>query len=615
MTLALRPTATAFMAILSVTLLVGNPAYAKKKASAPPPPAACSDFYGHVNTAWSRSNPLPPGFASRSRWDELNELSERQRNDLFIAPLNGAGPAQDKLNALMRSADENRLQADSDRVLQPLLANIEKIRKPKDISNVIADMQGRGLSVIYDYQREQENLFSANAIGFPDLGFYTEKNPEIIAAQSRYRSYVESQLKTSGISGEKAGVQSGHVLAIELQLAAVSGNSPSQVLGLKDASKQYANLFFSDFLRAQKASGDKITLAQPVFFKTLNGLMNPKMIEHWKSYLRFHVINQLAPYLNEAYFSAHSQFYEVYLAGNANPDSRKQKLRDLIEASAPELVDAAYAERYIAASHRERARAVSNAIVQTAKLAAGRNANNTSDLNTLNTLKVIIGRDVKNMASMEIGDNLATSAIMLLRREQFSKKVASDWPENFRDSIPVLVYLPNKNSILISHALLQAPILDADAGAQNFGAFGALFAQQISLALSPTTANNTTQRAAIISQYNAYSLSGSKKVNGAMTSTQNLADLSGLDLAFQSFMTSGAPDKKAQQDFFKAWANMLARVDRDSALLASHSKAIRAPAKWRVNGPIANMPAFATAFACKPGAMQRASKDQLKLWP
>jgi putative endopeptidase len=216
---------------------------------------------------------------------------------------------------------------------------------------------------------------------------------------------------------------------------------------------------------------------------------------------------------------------------------------------------------------------------------------------------------------MDIGDSLAKSAIKLLRREQSAKKTVSDWPENFRDATPVLVYLPNKNKIIISNALLQAPVLGTEAGAQDFGAFGALFAQQLSLGLSPVTATNNAQRAAIISQYNAYSLSGSKKVNGAMTSTQNLADLSGLDLAFQAFMASGAPDKKAQQDFFKAWANMLARIDRDSALLASQDKSVRAPAKWRVNGPLANMPAFATAFTCKPGAMQRASKDQLKLWP
>nr|HPO25761.1 M13-type metalloendopeptidase [Arenimonas sp.] len=47
----------------------------------------------------------------------------------------------------------------------------------------------------------------------------------------------------------------------------------------------------------------------------------------------------------------------------------------------------------------------------------------------------------------------------------------------------------------------------------------------------------------------------------------------------------------------------------------SYDKANHAPAKWRVNGPLSNMSAFGTAFACKAGSMQRPYKDQLRLWP
>ena len=103
MTLTFRP----LLAAIAITLFV-SPVDAKKQKSAPPPPAACSDFYTHVNTPWLRSNPLPPGYASRSLWDEMNELAARQREALFSTPQKGAGPAQEKLNALMQSACANR---------------------------------------------------------------------------------------------------------------------------------------------------------------------------------------------------------------------------------------------------------------------------------------------------------------------------------------------------------------------------------------------------------------------------------------------------------------------------------------------------------------------------
>jgi putative endopeptidase len=620
MTLTFRP----LMAAIVITLCV-SPVQAKKMASAPPAPAACVDFYGHVNTPWLRSNPLPPGVASRSLWDEMNELSARQRESLFSSPQKGAGPAQDKLNALMQSADESRVQADSEKLLTPLLSDIEKIKKPKDVTNVIANMHARGIPLVFDFN-DEGNQFSADAIGFPELGFYTQQNPALAAAQGRYRAYVQSLLAASGITSDEAATRSGHVLSIEMQLAAVSGESPSQVISLKDAAKQYSNLQLGDFMRSQKAGGDKVALLQPSFFKTVNGLINPKMIEQWKSYLRFHTINQLAPYLNEPYFSSYGQFHEVYLAGRSKPNSRTQNLRELIESSAPELIDAAYAERYIGNGQRERARAVIDAITQAAEKAVIRstwvvNQGEERDLKILKTLRVDIGRDTKNIAFIDVGDSLANSALKLLRRGQKTKNLQSTdaWPADLTDTAPLVVYIAKENRIIISNALLQAPVFDAQAGATDYGAFGALFAQQLSLALYQSAFKNVTvlnsQRSSLITQYNSYTLSGSKKVNGTLTSTQNLADLSSLEIALQAYLASSARDKNAQQNFFKAWANLWGRVDRDSALIASYDKANHAPAKWRVNGPLANMPAFGAAFACKAGTMQRPYKDQLRLWP
>ncbi len=621
MTLTFRP----LIAAIAITLFV-SPVEAKKMASAPPPPAACADFYGNVNTPWLRSNPLPPGVASRSLWDEMNELSARQREALFSAPQKGAGPAQDKLNTLMQSADESRVQADSARIVSPLLSDIDRIKKPKDIASVIANMHARGIAVVFDFDADNNNTFSANAIGFPELGFYTQQDPAVGVAQARYRSYIQTLLTTSGVSTDNAGVQSGQVISLEMQLANVSGESPSQVISLKDAAKQYGNLQFGDFLRSQKAGGDKVMLAQPVFFKTVNSLVNVKMVEHWKSYLRFHVLNQLSPYLNEPYFSSYGQFYEVYLEGRTAPKSRTQNLRELIEASAPELIDAAYAERYVNNGQRERARAVVDSVMKAAEQAITRstwvvNKGEERDLKILKALRVDIGRDTKNFASVDVSDSLANSALRLLRRSQSikNKQSADAWPSDINSSAPLLVYLPNENRIIISNALLQAPVFDGQGNPVDYGAFGALFAQQLSLALYQAAFKDVTalnaQRASLIAQYNGYTLSGAKKVNGTLTSTQNLADLSGLEIALQAYLASGTRDKNAQQDFFKAWANLWGRVDRDSALLASYDKANHAPAKWRVNGPLSNMPAFGAAFGCKAGAMQRPYKDQLRLWP
>lgn len=621
MTQTFRP----LIAAIAITLFT-SVVHAKKQAGAPPPPAVCADFFGNVNTPWLRSNPLPPGNSSRSLWDEMNETSARQRESLFSSPQIGAGPAQDKLNALMQSAEENRVKIDSEKLLTPLLAEIERIKKPADITSVIAAMHARGLPLVFEFDAETENTFSASAIGFPELGFYSVQDPAIITAQARYRSYIGSLLSASGVPGEKISAEANNVFALEMELAAASGTSPSQVISLKDAAKQYRNLKLADFLRTQKAVGDKVILAQPGFFKTFNLLVNAKKIESWKSYLRFHLLNQLSPYLSEPYFSSYGQFYEVYLQGQAVPKSRTQSLRELIELSAPELIDAAYVERYVRNGQHAGARKITDAILSSAEQAITRSISITNqgeqqELKILKSLRVDIGRDTKNISSIEVSENLAKSAMKLLRRGQRIKIKSGNeaWPNDITDTAPLVVYIPADNRIIVSSALLQSPVFDGQAGAVDYGAFGALFAQQLSLALYQATFKNVTalnaQRSSIISQYNGYSLSGTKKMNGTLTSTQNLADLSGLELAQQAYAASGTRDKKAQQDFFKAWATIWARVDRDSALLASYEKAIHAPAKWRVNGPLANMPAFGAAYGCKAGAMQRPYKEQLRLWP
>ena len=120
----------------------------------------------------------------------------------------------------------------------------------------------------------------------------------------------------------------------------------------------------------------------------------------------------------------------------------------------------------------------------------------------------------------------------------------------------------------------------------------------------------------LIAQYNAYpAAGGATRVNGSRSFSQNQADLAGLELAWDALAAQGSPDTASAQAFFAAWAGLWARQDKATALAAAQATAIHAPAKWRVNGPLANLPAFGQAFACKgKAAMQRPAKDQVALW-
>jgi len=121
-------------------------------------------------------------------------------------------------------------------------------------------------------------------------------------------------------------------------------------------------------------------------------------------------------------------------------------------------------------------------------------------------------------------------------------------------------------------------------------------------------------------QYDGYAAVDDLKVNGKLTLGENIADLGGLKLAFAAYQASrgGLPPEAevaghppAQQFFIAAaqvWCGKYRpEMARMLAQMNPHS-----PDRWRVNGPLSNLPEFALAFGCKAGdAMVRAERCEV----
>jgi putative endopeptidase len=133
---------------------------------------------------------------------------------------------------------------------------------------------------------------------------------------------------------------------------------------------------------------------------------------------------------------------------------------------------------------------------------------------------------------------------------------------------------------------------------------------------TPAVSGDFDKRAGCVAdQFDSYVIVDDIHVNGKLTLGENLADLGGLKLALSTLRTGGASTPEADRQFFfgyaQAWcggrrpelARMRARTDPHS------------PPRWRVDGPLSNMPDFAAAFSCQPGdAMVRSSDKQCTVW-
>jgi putative endopeptidase len=69
------------------------------------------------------------------------------------------------------------------------------------------------------------------------------------------------------------------------------------------------------------------------------------------------------------------------------------------------------------------------------------------------------------------------------------------------------------------------------------------------------------------------------------------------------------------QRFFLGYAMEWMLNIRPEALSTQVKSDEHAPAKWRVNAPLSNMPEFYEAFGVKSGnKMWRSEKDRVKIW-
>jgi putative endopeptidase len=633
MSFAYRP----LIAVLLLSLASG--VNAKKKTAAPAAPAApsaCADFYGSVNQSWLQAHPLPSGAQSFSRWDELNANAERQSQELLAktTPITPS-PAASLLSDLVASAmDPTGLDAAAQATAQPLLAQINGIRKPKDIAKVVAALHGAGVPVLFGFDAlrdpdtgQARASFYPAGLGLPDPSYYSSTAPELQQASVLYRAYVGELLKFSGVAEDKIAEQTSAVLAIEQSLAAAMGSSRAESMSIVQLGKSYPALFLPDFMQVQGSAPALISIQQPAFFGAINRMLAKPSIPQWQAYLRAQLGHSLAPTLSRDLRQPYLAVLKLAPATAATPAER---LTALSRDEAAELFSAAYAESYLGKAEQQRAEAIGEAIRAAMGRAIDRatwlsDAGKAASQTKLAAMRLAIGEPIETVSFAELKfdrRNLAGN-VLALRRWNRARSLArlssAVWPWPISQSQPAIGYQPAENRLIVTAAALRAPAFEGKSVASDYGSFGALLAQQMSLAFADYTEGDgralAGRQAGLIAQFDAYQATPTVKVNSLRTQRQNAADLAAIELAWDAFNAQGTTDVAAKKEFFTAWASVWARQDNSSALAAAQAQSAFAPARWRVNGPLVNTPTFTQAFACKPGQkMFKAGKDQLAIW-
>ncbi|HZI22695.1 MAG TPA: M13 family metallopeptidase, partial [Gemmatimonadales bacterium] len=467
-----------------------------------------------------------------------------------------------------------------------------------------------------------------------------------------------------GDAPARADSEAQHILAIETALARASftrveRRDPSanyHKLTLAAADSVTPHFAWAAFLKDAGAPATaEINIGQPRFFGAMDSLLATVPLADWRAYLRWHATRHLAPWLSAPFVDASFQFQRA-VTGVKEQQPRWKRCIQAANAMMGDALGQAYVKQAFTPAARARALDMVNHLIAALddRLHTLEWMSDTTRARALEKLRAFgkkIGypdkwRDYSKL-HVERGDLVGN----VVRAQTFNQawslaRIGKSLDRaQWRMTAPTVnaTYSASYNDITFPAGILQAPFFDPEADdAVNYGGMGAVIGHEMTHGFddqgrqfdaagdlrdwwTPDDAQRFKERAGrVASQFDSYTVvDSSTHVNGRLTLGEDIADLGGLKIAYAAFERSLAgkprPPKidglTAEQRFFLAWAQIWRNKATDQYLRNQVVTDPHAPARWRVMGPLSNLPEFAQAFGCKAGEeMVRADSLKATIW-
>ncbi|MGA2418769.1 MAG: M13 family metallopeptidase [Candidatus Acidiferrum sp.] len=548
-------------------------------------------------------------------------------------------------------------------------ATIDAISDRKSLDAAIAKLQREGVGAVFRFGSGQDIKDStrviANAsqggLGMPDRDYYLRDDEKSKQLRADYEQHVAKMLELAGDAAEKAAAEAKTVMTIETELAKASRTR----VELRDPEKNYNMMTLAEmktltpewswgsYLYAVGAPAvDQVNVRQPDFFKEMNQELASVPLADWKVYLRWHVIHDAAPGLAEQFVNENFDFYDKKLSGTKEILPRWKRCVQSTDRSLGEALGQVYVEKYFPPAAKARAKEMVNNLIAALRddiptLSWMGPETKKEALAKLEAFDVKIGYTDKWRDYSKLAINRGSYAGNVRRSNEFEyarqlAKIGKPVDRTEWGMTPPTVnayYNSTMNEIVFPAGILQPPFYDPNADdAVNYGGIGAVIGHEISHGFDDQgskfdgkgnlhewwTADdrkNFTERAdCVVNQFNGYETEPGLHQNGKLVLGESIGDLGGLAIAYAAYEKSieGKRPKDLdgftpEQRFFLGWAQVWGTNQRAEAARLQTNTNPHPLARFRGNGPLSNMEAFAKAFGCKKGdAMVR--EQVCKIW-
>ena len=615
------------------------------------------DFYQYANGGWMEKNPLPKEESRYGTFDKLREDNNKQMKDL-VSELNNIkheeGSIAQKVNdyftiALDSSANEKLGYTP----ILNYLDDIQKIKDKKDIEMLLSKFQKIGIRTIFivyatpDKKNSSMNItgFYQSGLGLPDVDYYKADDDRSKEIRVKYEEHIVRMFELCNYSSEEAKTIAKNCMNFETRLAYASmtrleNRDPEKTynkMPLEDIQKLSPNINWKVYLdNINLNDPGEINVSQPVFFKEISNMFDEEPIAIWKQYLSWKTINHAAPYLSSDFVNANFDFYGKLLSGQEEIKPRWKRVFETSNNTLGEAIGKLYVEKYFPQESKERMLALVNNL----KDAFAQRIDNlewmgdstkTKAREKLEAFRVKIGYpdEWRNYDDLKVGRESYYANILSTNKFNFDfemNKIGKPVDPNEWHMAPQVVnayYNPTQNEIVFPAGILQPPFFFAKGDdAINYGAIGVVIGHEMTHGFDDMgrkfdkdgNLNNwwtdsdyekfNERSQILVDQFNSFMITDGVHADGKLTLGENIADFGGLNIAYTALMNTLSSNSKQEmiegftlpQRFFLAYAHLWAQNIREEEALKLTKIDVHSIGRFRVNGPLRNIPEFYEAF-------------------
>ena len=633
------------------------------------------DFFRFANQGWLDKHPIPDEYTTYGAFTELSEINEVQLQDIIKTASENQDAQQGSVAQKIRDfynagMDTVAIEEKGFSELMPYLDAINAIQEKSQLASMIGHLHFYGYGSFFsagvgsDPQRADMNIMHVfqGGLGLPDRDDYLDTTGEKAEMHSTYKAHISKMFQIIGDEALEADQKADAIFALETRLAGISlsrverrdPDRTNNPMTYGDLKALCPILTWDDYFSALGAPAfDSLNVGMPEYMIGLDKAIAETDLQTLKDYMSWKFISGSASALCSSLDVEHFNFYGKYLYGQEVQQPRWRRVLNATSDCLGEAIGQLYVEKYFPAESKEKM----VALVGNLKTALGERikvldwmSDGTKELalSKLEKINVKVGYPDKwkdysefQVAPDSYFQNLLNSSAFETRDEMSKLGKPVDKDEWFMTPQTVNAYYsPDMNEIVFPAGILQPPFFNAQADdAVNYGGIGVVIGHEMTHGFDDqgrkydekgnlndwwteedaTRFNERTQQ--LVKLFNEFELRGNH-INGELTLGENIADLGGLNIAWDAYqMTEEAQRNESidgftpAQRFFISYGTVWRNQIRDKALERRIKEDVHSPAEARVNRALGSMPHFYEAFECNEGdKMYIAPEERAKIW-